>query len=81
MNWLPLAEFAVCHGSSLDLSLGHVTVDIHSEGAILVHSEGSILVHLEEAILAHSEGTTGIFGSSHPSSDFRLSIKPEIPFS
>jgi hypothetical protein len=39
-----------CHGSSLDLTLGHVTLDIHSEGAILVHSEG--------AILAHSEGAT-----------------------
>jgi hypothetical protein len=46
-----------CDGSSLDLTLGHVTVDIHSEGAILVHSEG--------AILAHSEGTTGTLGRNH----------------
>jgi hypothetical protein len=45
-----------CHGSSLDLILGYVTVNIHSEGAILVHSEGAILVHSEGAILVHSEG-------------------------
>jgi hypothetical protein len=37
------------YGSSLDLTLDHVTVDIHSEGAILVHSEGT---------LAHSERAT-----------------------
>jgi hypothetical protein len=33
------------HGSSLDLTFGHVAVNIHSEEAILVHSEGAILVH------------------------------------
>jgi hypothetical protein len=38
------------HGSSMDLTLGHVTVNIHSEEAILVHSKG--------AILAHSKGAT-----------------------
>jgi hypothetical protein len=54
-----------CHGSSLDLTLGHVTVNIHSEGAILVHSEGAILVHWKEPYwhtwkepLAHLEGAT-----------------------
>jgi hypothetical protein len=47
-----------CHGSSLDLTLGHVTVDIRVEGAILAHSEGAILVHSEGAILAQSEGAT-----------------------
>jgi hypothetical protein len=30
-------RFAFCHGSSLDLTLGHVTINIHSEEAILVH--------------------------------------------
>jgi hypothetical protein len=35
---------------------------------------------LEGAILAHSEETTGTFGRSYPSSDFRLNIKPGIPF-
>jgi hypothetical protein len=49
---------AACHGSSLDLTLGHVTIDIRVEGAILVHSE--------EAILMHSEGTIDILGRSHP---------------
>jgi hypothetical protein len=35
-------KFAVaCHGSSLDLTLGHVTADIRVEGAILAHSEGA----------------------------------------
>jgi hypothetical protein len=48
-----------CHGSSLDLTLGHVTIDIRVEGAILVHSEGAILVH--------SEGTSDTLGRSHPS--------------
>jgi hypothetical protein len=48
-----------CHGSSLDLTLGHVTIDIRVEGAILVHSEGAILVH--------SEKTFNILGRSHPS--------------
>jgi hypothetical protein len=38
-----------CHGSSLNLTFGHVTVNIHSEGAILVHSKGAILAHSEEA--------------------------------
>jgi hypothetical protein len=38
-------EKGYCHGSSLDLIFGHVTVNIHSEEAILVHSEGAILVH------------------------------------
>jgi hypothetical protein len=47
-----------CHGSSLDLTLGHVTIDIRVEGAILVHSEGAILVH--------SEGTSDTLGRSHP---------------
>jgi hypothetical protein len=46
------------HGSSLDLILGHVTIDIRVEGAILVHSEGAILVH--------SEGTSDTLGRSHP---------------
>jgi hypothetical protein len=57
-----LQEFNVedkCHGSSLDLTLGHVTIDIRVEGAILVHSEGAILMHSEE--------TTDILGKSHPS--------------
>jgi hypothetical protein len=46
-----------CHGSSLDLILGHVTVNIHSEGAILVHWKEPYwhirkkpLAYLEEAI-------------------------------
>jgi hypothetical protein len=47
-----------CHGSSLDLTLGYVTIDIRVEGAILVHSEG--------AILMHSKGTIDTFGRSHP---------------
>jgi hypothetical protein len=55
-----------CHGSSLDLTLGHVTIDIRVEGAILVHSEGAILVHSEGAILVHSEETFDTFGRSHP---------------
>jgi hypothetical protein len=50
----------VCHGSSLDLTLDHVTIDIRMEGAILVHSE--------EAILMHSEETTNTLEKSHPSS-------------
>jgi hypothetical protein len=40
-----------CHGSSLDLTLGHVTVDIRVEGAILTHSEEA----------------TGTLGRNHPS--------------
>jgi hypothetical protein len=47
-----------CHGSSLDLIFGHVTIDIRVEEAILIHSEG--------AILMHSEGTTDTLGRSHP---------------
>jgi hypothetical protein len=35
---------------------------------------------LEEAVLAHSKESIGTLGRSHPSSDFRLNIKPEIPF-
>jgi hypothetical protein len=38
-----------CHGSSLDLTFSHVTVDIRVKGAIL----------------AHSKGTTGTLGRSH----------------
>jgi hypothetical protein len=30
-----------CHGSSLDLTLGHVTIDIRVEETILAHSEGA----------------------------------------
>jgi hypothetical protein len=67
------------HSPSLNLTFGHITVNIHSKEAILVHSEGAILVHSEEAILAHSEKGIGTLGRSHPPSDFRLSIKPEIP--
>jgi hypothetical protein len=48
----------LCHGSSLDLTFGYVTIDIRVEGAILVHSE--------EAILVHSEGTSDTLGKSHP---------------
>jgi hypothetical protein len=40
----------IYHGSSLNLTLNHVTVNIRVEGAILVNSE--------EAILAHSKGAT-----------------------
>jgi hypothetical protein len=69
------------HGSSLDLTFGHVTINIHSKEAILVHSEEAILVYSENAMLAHSEEATGTLGSSHPSSDFRLSTKPGIPLS
>jgi hypothetical protein len=54
-----LRSRAFCHGSSLDLILGHVTIDIRVEEAILVHSEGVMLIHSEE--------TTDTLGRSHPS--------------
>jgi hypothetical protein len=62
-----------CHGSSLDLTVGHVTINIRVEGAILAHLEGAILAYSKGAILAHSEGAT-----IHMS-DFRLSTKLGIP--
>jgi hypothetical protein len=47
------------HGSSLDLTFDHVTIDIRVEGAILVHSE--------EVILVYSEETFDTLERSHPS--------------
>jgi hypothetical protein len=66
------------HGSSLNLTLGHVTVDIRVKGAILAHSREPYW-HIRKEPLAYWEGATHR-SRARPQVEYKTGNSPQLEF-